>query len=234
MVGSRSPRGAPVGTGTRGCQSLKPLRGRKPAQIRLPAVRNLRRRQADEEHGRGRSRRPAQLHRHLVRQPVPFAQVARRTRRDDVLPDRLAAAALRYDVVEREPPAGAAALDATPIVTGEERPARDLPLHRPGYANVLDEPDYVRPGKRRRRRPQRLVELLDHLGLALEYEHMRAPNRRHIERLVARIQHQYLLQDSQKGSSGTAVDYLDIALSTASSSSGERAIEERPCSSSFT
>src|SRR5436309_480630 len=84
---------------------------------------------------RGRSRRPAQLHRHLVRQPVSLTQVARRTRRDDVLPDGLAATTLRYDVIERQPPAGAAAVDATPIVTGEERPARDLPLHRPGYAN---------------------------------------------------------------------------------------------------
>src|SRR5207248_11707310 len=36
MARSRSARGAPAGTGTRGWQSLKPLRGRKPAQIRLP------------------------------------------------------------------------------------------------------------------------------------------------------------------------------------------------------
>src|SRR5881227_2214452 len=99
------------------------LRRRKSRQVRLPAVRDLRRRQADEEHGRRRPRLSAQLHRDLVWQPVPLAQVARRTRSDDVLPDGLAAPALRDDVVESEPSAGTAAVDTTPVVTGEERPA---------------------------------------------------------------------------------------------------------------
>jgi hypothetical protein len=40
---------------------------------------------------------------------------------------------------------------------------------------------------------QRLVELLDHLGLALEHEHVSTPNRRDVERFVARVQDENLL-----------------------------------------
>ena len=52
---------------------------------------------------------------------------------------------------------------------------------------------------------ERPVELLDHLRLALEHEHMRPPNRRYVERLVARVQHQDLLQDRQKVAAGQAL-----------------------------
>ena len=52
--------------------------------------------------GRGGVRK---LHVHLVREAVALAQVARRARGDDVLPDRVAAARARDHVVERQPPA---------------------------------------------------------------------------------------------------------------------------------
>ena len=38
-----------------------------------------------------------------------------------------------------------------------------------------------------------LLELLDHLGLALEHQDMRTPNRRDVQRLVAGIQDENLL-----------------------------------------
>src|SRR5262249_37489476 len=84
--------------GLRGCR-----RGRRAsvgAEVALPATRDLGRREADEEDGRGRPRRLTQLHLDLVRQAVPLAQVAGRAGGDDVLPDRLAAARARDDVVE--------------------------------------------------------------------------------------------------------------------------------------
>ena len=103
-----------------------------------PSARDLRRREADEEHRRRRARRVRELHLHLVQQPVALAQVARRAGGDDVLPDRLAAARARDHVVERQPAARGAAVDAAPAVTGEERPARDLPLDDPRDADVAE------------------------------------------------------------------------------------------------
>ena len=48
-------------------------------QILAPAVRDLRRGEADEEHRLRRPRRPLELHRRLLEQAVPLLQVARRT-----------------------------------------------------------------------------------------------------------------------------------------------------------
>ena len=62
----------------------------------------------------------------------------------------------------------------------EERAARDLPLDRPRNADVVDEPDDVRPHERVRGRPEWSLERLDHLGLALEDEHMGTPHRSHV------------------------------------------------------
>ncbi len=89
------------------------------------------------------------------------------------------------------------------------------------------------------------VELLEHLGLSLEDEHVRPPNRRHVQRLVARVQDEDLLHSERKSSEenvrrrprciapAAPARYDDIARSTASSSSGESAIAARPWSSSF-
>src|SRR5215831_20955239 len=154
-------------------------------QVRLPAVRDPRRREVDEEHRRRRLRLGAERHRDLFGQAVPLAHVAGRARGDDVLPDRVAAPAPRNDVVERQLASCRPAVHAAPAVPGEQGPARDLPLQRPRDPDVLDEPDYVRPRELDRRRSEGLIELLVHLGLALEHEHVGAPNGRDVQGLVA-------------------------------------------------
>ena len=40
---------------------------------------------------------------------------------------------------------------------------------------------------------QRLLQFLDHLRLSLEDEHVRPPDRGHVERLVARVQDENVL-----------------------------------------
>src|SRR3954454_22226816 len=163
------------------------------AEVRRPRPRDLRRGDTDEE-GRRRRRR-ADAHRvpELLDEAVRLAQVAGRARRHDVLPHGVAAAATRHDVVEREP-AGRAAVDAPPAVASEKRAARDLPLHRARHADVADEPDHVRPHERGRRRPERTVERLEHLSLALEHEHVGTLDSAHVQGLIARIQNQDLHQ----------------------------------------
>ena len=97
------------------------------------------------------------------------------------------------DVVERQPAARRAAVDAAPAVTGEERPARDLALDDPRNADVVHEPDDVWPRKLPRGRAKWSVELFDDLRLPLVDEHVRAPQRAHVERLVTRVQDENLL-----------------------------------------
>ncbi len=81
-------------------------------------------------------------------EPVALAEVARRARGDDVLPDGVAASAARHDVVERQPDAGRAAVDALPAVTSEERAPGDAALGSARHAHVRHEPNDVRPGER--------------------------------------------------------------------------------------
>src|SRR5687768_4011274 len=139
----------------------------------------------------------------VLEQPVALAEVARRARGDDVLPDRLPALRAGHDVVERQPPGRGAAVDATPAVTGEERAPRDLPLDRAGHPHVLDEPDHVRPDVRVGRGAQALRQALEDLGLALPDEDVRTPNRADVQRLVACVQDEYLLQRADKLAQGT-------------------------------
>src|SRR4029077_17462234 len=94
--------------------------------------------------------------------------------------------------------AGRPAVHALPAVTSEERPTRDLPLHHPRNADVVHEPDDVWPRIHRRGRAKWSVELFDHLRLALEDENVRAPERAHVQRLVTRVQDQYLLHGAEK------------------------------------
>ena len=109
------------------------LRGRRRArEVLLPDLRDRRRREVDEEHRRRRPRRPLQVQARVLERAVALAQVARRAGGDDVLPDRLAALRARHHVVERQPAAGGAAVDAAPAVAGEQRAARDLALDRRG------------------------------------------------------------------------------------------------------
>ena len=150
--------------------------------------------------GAGGRGRPAQRHRRLLREPVALAQVAGRAGGDDVLPHRVAAAAARDDVVECQPAAARAAVDAAPLVAGEQRASRDLPLRRARHPHVGDEPDHVRPREGVRRGAERQLVLLEHLRLPLEHEHVRAPHRAHVQRLVARIQDEDLAQSAGKRS----------------------------------
>ena len=119
-----------------------------------------------------------------------------RARGDDVLPDRLAAAAARDDVVERQPAAADAAVDAAPAVAREERAARDLPLHAVRDADVGDQPDHVRPGNDVDADVSGRSSSLEHLRLALEHEHVRPPDGGHVQRLVARVQDENLVQNT--------------------------------------
>ena len=113
-------------------------------------------READEQHGRRRPRRPRQRHRRLLEQPVALAEIARRTRGDDVLPDRVAALRARDHVVERQPTGRRAAVDALPAVAGKERAPRDPPLDGPRHPHVLEEADHVRADERALGRSERL------------------------------------------------------------------------------
>jgi hypothetical protein len=96
-------------------------------------------------------------------------------------------------MVEGQPAARGAAVDAAPAVTRKERAARDLPLHDAWHADIAEEPDHVRPRKPLRGRAEWSVELLDHLRLPLVDKHVRASERAHIERLEAGVQDQNLL-----------------------------------------
>src|ERR1051326_5524830 len=223
------------------------------AEVLRPAVRDARSRELDEQHRLRRPRRRPQLHARLLQRPVALAQVARRAGGDDILPDGLAAFRTRDDGVEGQPAARGAAVHAAPAVPCEQRPPGDLPLDRPRHTDVGHEPDHVRPDEAARRRSQRLVEMLDHLRLALVDEHVRPPNRADVQRLVAGVQNEdmphFLATKYQRGLITPGLDRLSlyrvnvrstftlqeaIARSTASSSSGERATGERPCSISFT
>ena len=85
-------------------------------------------------------------------------------------------------------------------------------------------------------------KLFDHLRLALEDEHVRAPQRAHVERLVTRVQDENLLHRGRKvpdqatrirAAFGRPAGYRPMARSTASCSSGESATDGLPRSSSF-
>src|SRR5258708_4931735 len=168
------------------------------AEVRRPAVRDARCCELDEAHRLRWPRRVRQVHADLLERAVALAQVAWGARGDDVLPDRLAALRARDHVVEREPAARGAAVDAAPAVPGEEGPSGDLALDRPGYPHVVDEPDHVRPDEGGGRGPERLGELLDDLGPAFVKEHVGAPNRAHVQRLVAGVQDENLLHLARK------------------------------------
>src|SRR5215204_1511538 len=108
-------------------------------------------------------------------------------------------------MVERQPAAGRAAVDAAPAVAGEQGPAGNLSLDCAGDADVGDEPDDVWPRIRVRGRMKRFVQLLDHLGLSLEYQDVSASNGGHVQRLVAGIQDQNLLHLGRNVPEGVAV-----------------------------
>src|SRR6266508_6380747 len=134
-----------------------------------------------------------ELHAGFFECAVPLLVVARSAGRDDVLPDGFATPRSRHDVVQRQAPAGSPAVGAAPAVAGKECTAGDLALYRAWNPDIGDQPDHVWPGIGIRRGVQRLVELLDHLGLPLENEHVRATNGRHVKWLVARVQDENVL-----------------------------------------
>ena len=189
--------GAAPGTARRASgrdDRLTRSRRRVGSEIALPANGDLRCREPDEEHRSRRPRRRRQHHVHLVRQAVALAQVARRARGDDVLPDssrRRASAGSRDRASAGSP--GRAAVDAPPAVTGKERAARDLALHHARNPHVGDEANYVWPAVRVAGRAKWSRELFDHLRLSLEHEHVRAAKRAHIQGLVTGVQDQDLL-----------------------------------------
>lgn len=86
--------------------------------------------------------------------------------------------------------------------------------------------------------------VLDDLGLSLPHEHVRAPIRAHVERLVACVQDENLMHGTRGylyerfacllAHRAAALGYRPIALSTAVCSSGESATEAVPRSTSLT
>src|SRR6187551_3200790 len=105
-------------------------------------------------------------------------------------------------MVERHSSGGRPALDAAPVVPGEQRAAGDLALDGPRDAYVRDEPDHVRPLIRVARGTKRLLQLLQYLGLTLEDKHGRATHGSDVQRFVARIQDENLLHGRAKSSGG--------------------------------
>src|SRR5258708_4476680 len=83
------------------------------AEIGRPGLRDLRCGDPDEERGRRRRRRHPHRQSDLLDEPVALAQVAGRAGGDDILPDRVTAPASRHDMVESQPPGGAA-VDTAP------------------------------------------------------------------------------------------------------------------------
>jgi hypothetical protein len=90
-------------------------------------------------------------------------------------------------------PAVAPQYAAAPAVSGEERAAGDPPLHHARDPDVVHEADDVWPLIRVSGRAEWSIQLFDHLGLALEDEHVRAAQRAHVERLVTRVENENLL-----------------------------------------
>lgn len=84
------------------------------------------------------------MHVDLAGEAVALAAVARGAGGDDVLPDRLAAAAPWDHVVDGEAGLGRAAVLAGPGVAGEDGAAGDLAaVGLAGDADVVDEADHV-------------------------------------------------------------------------------------------
>ena len=101
-----------------------------------------------------------------------------------------------------------AAVDAAPSVPREERAPRDAPLDRARHPDVGDEADHVRAGVGVRRRPQRLVEPLDDLGLPLPDEHVRTPCGAHVQGLVARIEDQDVAHAARNVAGALVPDFV--------------------------
>lgn len=100
-------------------------------------------------------------------------------------------------MVEREPSRFGAAVDTAPAIAGEERTARDAPLHRLRDTDVVREPDHVGPHECRSGRAERGVEPLKHLGAPLPNEDVRTPHRAHVQWLEARVQHEDVMHHSR-------------------------------------
>ena len=125
------------------------------------------------------------VHVHLVRQPVPLAEVARRTGRDDVLPGGVAALRARDHVVERQP---AVAVPQRRTASCHARRARDgrssaAPCAVRGRNGRADDVGHWNVPV-----ASEVVDRAPRDGLPLEDEHVGAAERAHVERLVTRIE----------------------------------------------
>jgi DNA gyrase subunit A len=113
-------------------------------QILLPGRRDAWTGHLNEDVGPRRLRCVLGMHVNLARQPVALAAVAGGACRDDVLPDRLAAAAAGDDVVDGEAGFARAAVLAGPGVAGEHGAAGDLAaVGFAGDPHVIGQADHV-------------------------------------------------------------------------------------------
>ena len=156
----RRPRGTPlprlvvrVGAARRSCRSSASNTRRRPRRRDGPRYRSQRCgifgvASRMKSTGRGRPRRVGSSICTSCGSRLPLRRLHGRARGDHVLPHRLAALRARHHVVERQPAARRAAVDAAPAVTGEERAARDLALDDPRDADVVEEPNHVWPRER--------------------------------------------------------------------------------------
>src|SRR5207244_5411262 len=113
------------------------------------------------------------------RQPVALLAVARAAGGDDVLPDRLTAAASRDDVVDGEPGVRlAAAVLAGPGVAREHRLAGDLAtVDVAGHAHVAHQPNDAGADEDEALRVQGAESLFDDLRPRLQHEDSSPPHR---------------------------------------------------------
>ena len=131
------------------------------------------------------------VHLDLARQAVALAAVAGRAGGDDVLPDRLAAAAAGDDVVDGEAGFARAAVLAGPGVAGEHGAAGDLAAVRlAGDPHVADQADHVGALHRHVLGVDRALAALQQLGLLLEEQHSGASQRADVDRLIRRVEYE--------------------------------------------
>ena len=131
------------------------------------------------------------VHLDLAGQAVALAAVAGRAGGDDVLPDRLAAAAAGDDVVDGEAGFARAAVLAGPGVAGEDGAAGDLAtVGLAGDPHVADQADHVGALHRHLLGVEGALAALQQLGLFLQEQDSGPSQRADVDRLIRRIEYE--------------------------------------------
>ena len=171
------------------------------------------------------------MHADLVGETVALLAVAGRAGGNDVLPDRLTAAAPRNDMVHGETRLARAAVLTGPAVARQHGLAGDpAAMDVARDPDEADQPDHLRPVESHRLRAQNAVTALEHLGLLLEQEDQGAPHGADVEGLVARVedQHPSAGQAAGGGYCYLAVDVTVLSRLVAVLMGGLMAVDRNP------